>query len=126
MFGRNPSLQALVRKARGHPLYCNRQAIASRNMSAELQSVLNAIIGVVNYVKKSPLRERFFATLCDDREAEHSETGWLCPDKLIHRVFELKEEMAPYYVMMIMMIIIIIIMTQVFKVKLVLRNRPMW
>jgi hypothetical protein len=34
----------------------NKQELSSRNISEELQSVFQAVIGVVNYVKISPLR----------------------------------------------------------------------
>jgi hypothetical protein len=62
-------------------------------MSEELQTVLQGVIRVVNYVKNSPLRGSLFAKLCNNMEEKHMvhpyycETCWLSP----HRVFELKE-----------------------------------
>jgi hypothetical protein len=56
--GWNARLQALVRKKAPHIIqkHCmfHRQALAPRNMSEELQTVLQALIRIVNYVKNSP------------------------------------------------------------------------
>jgi hypothetical protein len=46
-----------------------RQELASGNLSEELQTVFQAFIRVVNYIKNSPLRGRHFAKSCDDVEA---------------------------------------------------------
>jgi len=62
--------------------------------------VRQAVIRVVIYVKNSPLRGRLFPKLRDDMEAEHTallhcwETQWLSCAKVLHRVFELIEEIA--------------------------------
>jgi hypothetical protein len=49
----------------------HRQALASRK-NEELQTILQAVIGVVRCVKNSPLRGRHFANVCNDMEAEHT------------------------------------------------------
>jgi hypothetical protein len=64
-----------------------------------LASVFQAVIRV-NYVKNNPLRERLFAKLCDDMEAEHRTLMYYCEihrlshAKVLHRKFELEEETA--------------------------------
>jgi hypothetical protein len=75
-----------------------RQALASRNMSEELQTVFQAVITFINYVKNGPLRGRLYAKLCDDMEAEYTAllyycgTRWLFCAKVLHSVLELKEK----------------------------------
>jgi hypothetical protein len=74
------------------------QALASRNMSEELRTIFEAVVGVVNYVKNSPLRGRLFANLCDGMEAEHTvllyycETRWLSLAKVLHRMFSTEKK----------------------------------
>jgi hypothetical protein len=55
MSGRNAGLQVLVRNKPPHIIWTHcmlhRQALASRNMSEELQTVYKAVIIVVIYVK---------------------------------------------------------------------------
>jgi hypothetical protein len=69
-------------------------------MSKELQTVFQAVIRVVNYVRNSPLRRRLLAKLCDNMEAEYMvllyycEICWLSHAKVLHGVFELKEEIT--------------------------------
>jgi hypothetical protein len=99
MFGRNAEIQTLVRKK---ATYCmlHRQALVSRNMSEELQTVFHAVIRIVNCVKMSPLKGRLFGKLRDDMEAEHTaplhhcDTRSVFRAKAFHRVFEVKEEIA--------------------------------
>jgi hypothetical protein len=50
----------------------NRQALACRNIIEELQTVFQAVIRVVNYIKNSPLSGKVFVKLCDDMAAEHT------------------------------------------------------
>jgi hypothetical protein len=50
----------------------HREALVSRNMSEELETVFQAVIRVVNYVKNSPLRGRFIAKLSENMEADHT------------------------------------------------------
>jgi hypothetical protein len=72
---------------------------ASRNVSEELYTVFQDDIIVVSYVKSSPVRGKRYAKQCD-MEAEHTallydcETSWFSYIKLLHRVLELKEEIA--------------------------------
>jgi hypothetical protein len=48
-----------------------REALASRTMNEELQTVFQVVVSV-NYVKNCPLRGRLFAELRDNMEAEHT------------------------------------------------------
>jgi len=68
------------------------QALASRNMSEELRTIFEAVVGVVNYVKNSPLRGRLFANLCDGMEAEHTVLLYYCETRWLSRVKWLEEE----------------------------------
>jgi hypothetical protein len=80
-----------------------RQAFASRNMSEEIKTVSEPLIRAINSVKNSPLRGRIFGKLCDDTKAEHTaflcyfQTGWISCDKMLHRVYELKEGIAIFF-----------------------------
>jgi hypothetical protein len=56
----------------------HREALMSKNMSEELQSILQAVFRDVNYAKNSPLEERLFEKLCDDMEAEHAALLYCC------------------------------------------------
>jgi hypothetical protein len=62
MSRQNAGLQAPVRKKVPHIIWTHcilhGQALASRNMSEELQTVFQVVIRVANYIKNSPLRGR--------------------------------------------------------------------
>jgi hypothetical protein len=78
----------------------HRQTFASRNLSGVLQTVFEVVTRVVNCIKNSPFRGRLFAKLFDKIEAEHTvllcqcETHWLSCDKVLHGVYEFKEEVT--------------------------------
>jgi hypothetical protein len=81
----------------------HRQVLASRNMSEALQTVFEAVISVVNCVNNSPLGGTLFAKLCNNMETEHTvflyscEIHWLSHAKVLHRVFDFKEEITIFF-----------------------------
>jgi hypothetical protein len=127
MSGRNTGLQALVRKKILNIIISTScmfyiRALASTNMCEKLQTVYEAAIRIVDYVKNCPLRVRLFAKLCDDNDAQHTalllccETLCLSSAKVLHRVFELERE-----------IVILYVMVQIYvTVKILLRRWHIW
>ena len=63
----------------------NRQALAIKTLSDELQSMLTDVIDVVNFIKRSVLNTRLFRNLCIEIKKKkkkknllfHSEVRWL-------------------------------------------------
>ena len=49
----------------------HREALASRNLPAEMRDVLNVAIKVVSFIKAGALNSRLFKLLCKDMESEH-------------------------------------------------------
>ncbi|KAJ4940763.1 hypothetical protein JOQ06_027055 [Pogonophryne albipinna] len=49
----------------------HRQALASKSLSPELQSVLSTVVSVVNHIKCKPLQSRLFGQLCREMGAGH-------------------------------------------------------
>ncbi|KAI4811174.1 hypothetical protein KUCAC02_014091 [Chaenocephalus aceratus] len=76
-----------------YPLHCmlHRQALASKSLSPELQSVLSTVVSVVNHIKCKP-QSRLFGQLCREMGAGqdtllfHSEVRWLSRGKVLQRV----------------------------------------
>ncbi|KAJ4937000.1 hypothetical protein JOQ06_001584 [Pogonophryne albipinna] len=70
----------------------HRQALASKSLSPELQSVLSTVVSVVNHIKCKPLQSRLFGQLCREMGAGqdtllfHSEVRWLSRGKVLQRV----------------------------------------
>ena len=64
------------------------QALAAKNMQADLHDVLKDVIKVVNFVKSSALNSQMFSKLCENMEAVHhrqlflSEVQWLSRGKV--------------------------------------------
>ena len=100
MAGKKQGLQALIKRvspiAQWTHCVIHREALASRQMSPELNDVLTDVIRVVNFIKTRPLKARLFFTLCDEMGATHSvvlfhsEARWLSRGKVLSQVFELR------------------------------------
>jgi hypothetical protein len=71
----------------------------SVTVSEEQQTVFEAVSRFVNYIRKSSLRGRLSAKLCDAMEAEymallhHCETRWLSRAEVLYRIFEMKKKL---------------------------------
>ena len=77
-----------------------REALASQQLSGDLNRVLKAVVKTVNFIKARPLKARLFQHLCDELGAEHSnllfycKAKWLSNGKVLLRVYELKNEIS--------------------------------
>ncbi|XP_066482086.1 SCAN domain-containing protein 3-like [Tiliqua scincoides] len=80
----------------------HREALAAENLSEELHGILKIVIKVVNFIKTSPMKKRFFAKLCDDIGAEqscllfYSSSQWLSLGNSLLRLYELRNEIYSY------------------------------
>ena len=78
----------------------HRTALASKNISEELNNVFTKATKIITYMKNSPLKVRLFAKLCEDMTANYTsllyycEVRWVSRAKVIQTVLELKEEIA--------------------------------
>lgn len=106
MAGKHSGLQALIRrvftKAQWTHCLIHREALASKELSPELNSVLTDVITTVNYIKSRPLKSRILSSICEEMGSQHtallwhSECRWLSRGKVLSRVFELKDEIGVF------------------------------
>ena len=72
------------------------EALASQQLSGDLNGVLKAVVKTVNFIKARPLKARLFQRLCDKLGAEHNNllfycnARWLSKGKVPLRVYELR------------------------------------
>ena len=102
--GRHKGLIAFIRKENPDVQWTHcvihREALASKKMSPELNSVLEDAVRVINFIKARPLNSRLFRRLCDNMGAEHTElllhteVRWLSRGKVLNRLFELRNEVC--------------------------------
>jgi len=86
-------------------LHCSvhREALAAKNMPADLLSVLNDAVKLVNFIKACPLNSRLFTLLCNEMGSEHkalllhTEVRWLSRGKVLTRLFELRHELQQFF-----------------------------
>jgi hypothetical protein len=96
MYERNVELQISVRKKAPHIIWTrcilHRKALASKNMTEELQTLFQADVTFVNCVKHGPSRgdtmQNYMMIWRDNIQY------WLSRDVMFHMVLELKEETA--------------------------------
>uniref|UniRef100_A0A670Z1R0 DUF4371 domain-containing protein n=1 Tax=Pseudonaja textilis TaxID=8673 RepID=A0A670Z1R0_PSETE len=81
----------------------HREMLASRKMPPELNSVLQAVVKIINHIKVHALNSCLFEQLCEEMDAEHrrlllyTEVRWLSRGKSLARVFELRESLQRFY-----------------------------
>jgi hypothetical protein len=79
-----------------------REALASKRLNEDLNSVLEIAVKTVNLINSRPINSRLFRSLCRDIGSEHitvslhSNIRWLSRGKLFNRLFELKAEVAVF------------------------------
>ncbi|XP_056092494.1 zinc finger BED domain-containing protein 5-like [Rhinichthys klamathensis goyatoka] len=86
-------------------LHCSihREALAAKNMPADLLAVLNDAVKLVNFIKARPLNSRIFTLLCNEMGSEHkslllhTEVRWLSRGKVLTRLFELRHELQQFF-----------------------------
>lgn len=84
--------------------FIHREALVSKTMGTDLQSVLDDVIKMVNFIKVRPVKCRVFEMLCKDMGADHytllmhTEVRWLSKGKVLSRVYELRDELCVFFV----------------------------
>ena len=77
-----------------------REALASQQLSGDLNGVLKAVVKTVNFIKARPLKTRLFQRLCGELGAEHNNllfycnARWLSKGKVLLRVYELRNKIS--------------------------------
>jgi hypothetical protein len=73
--------------------FLHQEPIVARILSVSLQSVLDDVLKIVNFVKSVPLNSRFYSALCQEMGSDHislllhNEIRWLSRRKLLSSVF---------------------------------------
>ena len=82
-----------------YSLFYHREALVAKTLATELNSVLDMVVKIVNYIKMRPLKRRLFRKLCASVEAQHftliqhTQVRWLSKGKVVSRFYELREEL---------------------------------
>lgn len=81
----------------------HREALASKNMSSELNDTLKDAVKIINNIKSNPLHSRIFSLICKEMESEHqnllfhADIRWLSRGRTLSRLHELCEELSTYF-----------------------------
>ena len=82
MSGRFGGLRTLVQgvavNAKWTHCLIQREALASQQLSGNLNEMLKAVFKTVNFIKARPLKAQLFQRLCDELEAEHNNLLFYC------------------------------------------------
>ena len=80
----------------------HRKTLVSKTLPLNLVTILNDAVSILNFLKIIPVKSCFFALLCEGMGAEdatlllHTEVRWLSWDKVLARVYELREEFKEF------------------------------
>ena len=82
--------------------FIHREALASKTLPDQLNTVFKVLVKIVNYIKSSALNTRLFRKICQDMESDfevllfHTPVRWLSAGKILNRIFTLKEELMEF------------------------------
>lgn len=80
----------------------HRESLASKRMNADLKSIFDQAIKIVNFIKAHPLNSRLFASLCSNMDLDHeqllmhTDVRWLSRGKVFNRLFELRDAVREF------------------------------
>ena len=107
MLGSKSGFATLVKKKNPDitNIHCmiHREALASKTLPINMKSVLQTLIKMVNFIKKSALNTRVFRLLCQELNSNHKDllyytaVRWLSKGNVIARVYELMDELKIYF-----------------------------
>lgn len=81
----------------------HREALASKEMSPELNDTLMLSVKMINNIKANALNSRVFSLICTEMGSDHdtlllhTEVLWLSRWKAFSRLFELRRDLAVYF-----------------------------
>ncbi|XP_043944978.1 zinc finger BED domain-containing protein 5-like [Protopterus annectens] len=81
----------------------SQEALVSKTMGTDLQSILDDVIKMVNFIKVRPVKFRVFEMLCTDMGADHytllmhTDVRWPSKGKDLSRVYELRDELRVFF-----------------------------
>jgi len=106
MSGRFSGLRTLVQgvavNAKWTHCLIHREALASQQLSGDLNGVLEVVVKTVKFTKARPLKARLFQRFCDELGAEHNNLlfccneRWLSEGKVLLRVYGLRNEIFTF------------------------------
>lgn len=87
------------------PSHCiiHREALASKDMSTELNGTLVLAVKMINNIKANALNSRMFSLICSEMTSDHktlllhAKVRWLSRGKVLTRLFELRSELCAYF-----------------------------
>ena len=106
MLGSRSGFQTLVKQraplAIGVHCFIHREALASKTLPDQINTVFKVLVKIVNYVKSSALNTRLFRKICQHMESDFkvllfdTRVRWLSAGKILNRIFTLKEELMEF------------------------------
>ncbi|CAM4530892.1 unnamed protein product [Lepidochelys olivacea] len=81
----------------------HRQALAVKEIPADLKIVLDEAVQMISFVKSRPLQPRLFKILCEEMGSQHktlllhTEVRWLSRGKVLVKLFQLHSELLVFF-----------------------------